>query len=140
MLKRTVLPLAALALLLVLTGCKKSAALLIVDANTQQPIPGALIDHHTLYDYTDARSGQRYLRSTEPTDEQGWYELHKPQSTDTYNVRAPGYQTREVRMTEPGEMAEYMVVGGPNVTEWIEVQPRDNDDDVPTFIIPLNPN
>ncbi|MEM9414873.1 MAG: hypothetical protein AAGA29_05275 [Planctomycetota bacterium] len=141
MLKYTRLPLAALALLVLLTGCKKSAAFLIVDSQTNEPIANALIDHRTLYDYTDARGGTYYLKSTDPVDADGWIEIDKPQSADTYLVRARGYQQREVRMTEPGEMAEYMVVGGPNVQEWIKVEPRDNEDDeVPTFVIPVDPN
>ncbi|MFI4860137.1 MAG: hypothetical protein ACIAXF_05585 [Phycisphaerales bacterium JB063] len=141
MLKLTRLPLAALVLLVLLTGCKKSAAFLIIDAQTQQPIAHALVDHRAVYDYTDPRGGSTYLKSTEPANAEGWIELDKPQSSDSYFLRAPGYQTREVRMTRPGKLAEYMVVGGPDVTRWIEVEPRDNgDDDVPTFVIPVDPN
>lgn len=141
MLHRTRLPLFALALCVLMTGCKKTAAFLVVDAATNQPVANALIDHNGVYDYTDPRGGSGYLKSTNPVDENGWLEIEKPQSVDTYTIRARGYQVREVRMTEPGEMAEYMVVGGPNVTEWVEVEPRDNeDDDVPTFVIPVEPN
>lgn len=136
----TRLALPAVACLLLLTGCKKQAAFLIVDANTNQPIPNALIDHNAIYDFTDPRGGNGYLKETLAVDADGWVELNKPQSVDSYVIRAGGYRVREVRMTEPGEMAEYMVLGGQQVKQWIEVEPRDEDEDIPTFIIPLDPN
>lgn len=140
MLNRTWLPLTALALLVLMTGCKKQAAFLIVDANTNQPIANALVDHNGMYDFTDPRGGTGYLKDTLPVDAEGWVEIDNPQSVDTFTIRASGYQVREVRMTEPGEMAEYMVLGGPEVKQWIAVEPRDEDEDIPTFVIPLDPN
>lgn len=136
-----------LACCLVLTlsgvGCKERAAYLIVDANTGDPVPHALIDHRAQYSYTDARGGRYYLKSTTPADENGYLEIEEFQRVDRYFIRAPGYATREARMPEPGKSAEYMVVGGPDITTWEaaeEVPDSERvDDEVPTFIIPIDP-
>jgi len=145
MLTRPLISLVACAFLVLgVVGCKERVALLIVDSNTGEPVAHALIDHRAQYSYTDARSGQFYLKSTTPTDEHGYLEIEEFQRVDRYIIRAPGYARREARLPKPGEEAEYMVVGGANVTEWVEADevPSDErqDDDVPTFIIPVDPS
>jgi len=122
-------------------GCKQRAAFLIVNAQTNEPIPHAVIDHHTNYDYDDPRGGDQYLKSTTPADENGWYEIKKPQTIDLYRVRVPGYAHREIRMTKIGKLVEYQVVGGPTITQWVEAEEYEDDDEdkVNTFIIPIEP-
>lgn len=141
---RTALTCVLLACCLLLVGCKKTAAFLVVDANTKQPLPNVLIDHNGTYEFPDQRAGMGYLKDTLALDKEGWVAIKKPKKPDTYVFRLAGYQTLRVRMTKPAEKAEYLVVGGPNKHEWFELEIRDNDeekdDKTTTFIVPLKPN
>ena len=141
--RRTALPMVVLACCLLLVGCKKGAAFLVVDANTKKPLPNTLVDHYSLFEFPDVNAGEPYLKETLPVDEDGYVEIKQPKKGDTYTFRMTGYQDLRVRMTRPGEFAEYLVLGGPNKKEWFELELRDedeNEDDVPTFIIPLKTN
>lgn len=136
---RSVLPIVVLAGCLLLVGCKKTAAFLVIDAETKQPLTNTLIDHHRLFEFPDENAGEPYLDATLPVNKDGWAKIKKPKSTDTYTFRMAGYQGLLVRMTKPGEKAEYLVIGGQKKKQWFELELRESDDkkDVPTFIIPL---
>lgn len=137
---RTAIPFVVLACCLVMVGCKKRAAFLVVDSETNKPLTQTLVDHNALYEFPDENAGEPYLKQTYSLDENGWVELNKPKQDDTYDFRLKGYQTLKVRMTKPGEKAEYMVVRGTRDIQWFALELRDEDEgdeDVPTFIVPL---
>ena len=138
---RTALPFVVLSCcLLLMVGCKKQAAFLVIDAETNKPLPRTLVDHNTLYEFPDENAGEPYLKQTYSLNEDGWVELHKPKQNDTYAFRMNGYPKLTVRMTEIGEKAEFMVVRGTRDIQWFELELRDEDEnegDIPTFIVPL---
>lgn len=135
---RTRLLFVVLACCLLMVGCKKRAAFLVVDAETNKPLPQTLVDHNTLFEFPDENAGDPYLKQTYSLDTSGWVEVNKPKKDDTYDFRMNGYSTLKVRMLKPGEKAEYMVVRGTRDIQWIKLELRKSDhDDVPTFIVPL---
>lgn len=138
--RRILLPFALLACCLLLVGCKKKAAFLVVDAQTNRPLTSTLVDHYSLFEFPDENAGEPYLKATLPLDGNGWLEIKKPKKGDTYTFRLSGYQDMRVRMTKPGELAEKLVLGGPKIQEWVELELRDEDEKVPTFIVPLKSN
>lgn len=137
---RTALTMVVLSCCVLLVGCKKRAAFLVVDGETNKPLPQTLVDHNALFEFPDERAGDPYLKQTYSLDENGWVELNRPKKTDTYDFRLNGYSKLTVRMTKVGEKAEYMVVRGTRDIQWIKLELReeeDGDDEVPTFIVPL---
>ncbi|MEM6260322.1 MAG: hypothetical protein AAF711_05985 [Planctomycetota bacterium] len=139
---RTVLSFAVLTCCLLLAGCKKRAAFLVVDAETNTPLTETLVDHYSLYEFPDENAGDPYLKATNPLNEAGRIEINKPKKGDTYTFRVSGYEDVRVRMTKPGELAEKLVLGGPKIQEWVELEVYEDDgeDKVTTFLVPLNKN
>ena len=136
---RILLPFVVLACCLLLVGCKKTAAFLVVDAESKKPLPKTLVDHNALYEFPDENAGDPYLKQTYSLNDEGWVELHEPKKTDTYDFRLNGYSKLTVRMTKVGEKAEYMVVRGTRDIQWIKLEmlEKEDKDDIPTFIVPL---
>ncbi|MEM9346267.1 MAG: hypothetical protein AAGB26_06605 [Planctomycetota bacterium] len=139
---RNLLPFVLLTCCLLLVGCKKRAAFLVVDAETNAPLTKTLVDHYSLFEFPDENAGDPYLKATNPLNEPGWIEVKKPKKGDTYTFRISGYEDVRVRMTKPGELAEKLVLGGPNIQEWVKLEEYEDDgqDKVTTFLVPLNKN
>jgi hypothetical protein len=136
---RTLLPVAVLACCVLMVGCKKSAAFLVVDAGTEKPLTQTLVDHNRLYEFPDENAGEPYLMDTLGLDEEGRFEVKKPKKGDTFVFRLSGYQLLKARISKPGEKAEYLVVAGPKKIEWVELEKveDESDDKVTTWLIPL---
>ena len=125
---------------LLLVGCKKNTAFLVVDAKTQQPLTNTLVDHYMLYEMGE-NAGEPYLDKTHPVDENGYIEFKRPQKGATFRFRLSGYDDLTVRMTKRSELAERVVYGGPKVKEWIELEQAESEDDkVVTFVVPMQKN
>lgn len=137
---RNLLPFVLLICCLLLVGCKKNTAFLVVDSETKQPLANTLVDHYMLH-VTGDSAGDPYLDKTHPLDENGRVEFKKPQTGATFRFRLSGYEDTTVRMTKPSELAERVVYGGPKVKEWIKLEKAESEDDkVVTFIVPLKKN
>jgi len=140
---RTALPFVVLACCLLLVGCKKTVAFLVVDAETKKPLPQTLVDHNGIIEFPEPNAGEGYLKDTLALDENGWVEIKKPKKEDTYVFRLAGYQQLTARVLKKGEKAEYLVIGGPKKKQWFELEQLEDEekpkgkDKVPTFIIPL---
>ena len=137
---RTLLPLLLLTFCLLLTGCKKSTAFIVVDSETKEPLKNVLVDHWMLYVSGDSM-GEPYLDKTYPVDANSKVTFEKPQKGATFKFRLSGYDDTTVRMTKPSAVAEQVVYGGPKVKEWVKLEKAESEDDkVVTFIVPMTKN
>ncbi|MEO0476604.1 MAG: hypothetical protein AAF085_11640 [Planctomycetota bacterium] len=137
---RTLLTFAVLICCVLLVGCKKNTAFLVVDSETKEPLKNVLVDHWMLQVLGDS-AGEPYLDKTYPIDENSLIAFKKPQKGATFKFRLSGYDDLTVRMTKPSEVAERVVYGGPKVKEWIELEQAESEDDkVVTFIVPMQKN
>ena len=130
--------------LFVLGGCKERTALRVVDSQTDQPIVGALIDHYVASRHNEGST----LRHTYLTDDRGMAELDNPKRVDTLYIRSRGYSVREVQVPEAAEEVLYLVPGTAQTKAWLACEEHENDnedgddedDEVVTFIVPLDPS